>query len=75
MSGSLPEVAIDFHPPPSYCPASRDRQKASRESRAVKIRNSLKSAKARDKNNFVVRRKGRLYVLNKKNPRMKTRQG
>jgi large subunit ribosomal protein L36 len=43
--------------------------------RAVKIRNSLKSAKARDKNNFVVRRKGRLYVLNKKNPRMKARQG
>ncbi len=41
----------------------------------MKIRNSLKSAKARDKDNFVVRRKGRLYVLNKKNPRMKTRQG
>ncbi len=41
----------------------------------MKIRNSLKSAKLRDKDNFVVRRKGRLYVLNKKNPRMKTRQG
>lgn len=42
---------------------------------AMKIRNSLKSAKARDKNCRVVRRRGRVYVINKKNPRMKTRQG
>jgi large subunit ribosomal protein L36 len=41
----------------------------------MRIRNSLKSAKARDKNNRLVRRKGRLYVINKKNPRMKVRQG
>ncbi|MCS6920551.1 type B 50S ribosomal protein L36 [Elioraea thermophila] len=41
----------------------------------MRIRNSLKSAKVRDKNNRLVRRKGRVYVINKKNPRMKTRQG
>jgi large subunit ribosomal protein L36 len=41
----------------------------------MKIRNSLKTAKARDKNCFLVRRKGRVYVLNKKNPRLKARQG
>ena len=41
----------------------------------MKIRNSLKSAKTRDKNCEVVRRRGRLYVLNKKNPRLKARQG
>lgn len=41
----------------------------------MKIVNSLKSAKKRDKNNRVVRRKGRIYVINKKNPRMKARQG
>jgi len=41
----------------------------------MRIRNSLKSAKLRDKNNRLVRRKGRVYVINKKNPRMKTRQG
>jgi len=41
----------------------------------VKIRNSLKSAKKRDKNCRIVRRKGRVYVINKTNPRMKTRQG
>ncbi|MEX0809835.1 MAG: type B 50S ribosomal protein L36 [Dongiaceae bacterium] len=41
----------------------------------MKVRNSLKSAKTRDKDCVVVRRKGRVYVINKKNPRFKTRQG
>jgi large subunit ribosomal protein L36 len=41
----------------------------------MKIVNSLKSAKRRDKNCRVVRRKGRTYVINKSNPRFKARQG
>ena len=41
----------------------------------MRIVNSLKSAKKRDKNNKVVRRKGRTYVINKTNKRMKARQG
>jgi ribosomal protein L36, bacterial type len=41
----------------------------------VKIRNSIKSAKVRERNCVVVRRRGRLYVINKKQPRYKTRQG
>ncbi len=41
----------------------------------VKIRNSIKSAKMRERNCVVVRRRGRLYVINKKQPRYKTRQG
>ena len=41
----------------------------------MKIVNSLKSAKVRDKNCKVIKRKGRLFVINKKNPRMKARQG
>ena len=41
----------------------------------MKVFNSLKSAKNRDKNCKVVRRKGRLYVINKLNPRFKARQG
>ena len=41
----------------------------------MKVVNSLKSAKKRDKNCRVVRRKGRLYVINKSNPRFKARQG
>ncbi|MFO7482094.1 50S ribosomal protein L36, partial [Oceanibaculum nanhaiense] len=33
----------------------------------MKIVNSLKSVKQRDKNCRIVRRRGRLYVINKKN--------
>jgi large subunit ribosomal protein L36 len=42
---------------------------------AMKVLNSIKSAKRRDKNSKVVRRKGRVYVINKVNPRFKARQG
>lgn len=41
----------------------------------MKVINSLKSAKSRDKDCRVVRRKGKLYVINKKNPKFKARQG
>jgi large subunit ribosomal protein L36 len=41
----------------------------------MKVRNSLRSLKRRDKDCRVVRRKGRIYVINKKNPRFKARQG
>jgi large subunit ribosomal protein L36 len=51
------------------------RPKQHRVVRAMRVRNSLRSAKVRDKNCRVVRRRGRVYVINKKNPRMKCRQG
>jgi large subunit ribosomal protein L36 len=41
----------------------------------MKVLSSLKSAKKRDKNCQVIKRRGRLYVINKKNPRYKARQG
>ncbi|HEY2885446.1 MAG: type B 50S ribosomal protein L36 [Micropepsaceae bacterium] len=41
----------------------------------MKVRNSLRSLKKRDKDCRIVRRKGRVYVINKKNPRFKARQG
>ncbi len=41
----------------------------------MKVVNSLKTVKNRDKNCRVVRRKGRVYVINKRNPRFKARQG
>ena len=41
----------------------------------MKVRNSLKSAKTRDRNCVVVRRRGRVYVLNKRNKRFKARPG
>ncbi len=40
----------------------------------MKIRNSLRSLKKRDKDCRVIRRRGRTYVINKKNPRFKARQ-
>jgi len=58
-----------------YGPDKFSRGPLTRRLQAMKIVNSLKSAKSRDKNNRIVRRKGRLYVINKKNPRMKCRQG
>jgi len=41
----------------------------------MKIKNSLKSLKARHRENRLVRRKGRIYIINKSNPRFKARQG
>jgi large subunit ribosomal protein L36 len=41
----------------------------------MKIRNSLRTAKARHKDCRMVRRKGRIYIINKTNPRFKARQG
>jgi large subunit ribosomal protein L36 len=61
-------AAIDFGASAPYLPAlARDS--------VMKIANSLKSLKKRDKNCRVVRRKGRVYVINKVNPRFKARQG
>ena len=41
----------------------------------MKVRCSLKSAKTRDKDCKVVKRKGRVYVINKTKPKFKARQG
>ncbi|GAM06021.1 50S ribosomal protein L36 [Novosphingobium sp. MBES04] len=40
----------------------------------MKIRNSLKSLKGRHRDNRVIRRRGRTYVINKTQPRFKARQ-
>ena len=41
----------------------------------MKVLSSLKSAKTRHPGCKVVRRKGRVYVINKQAPRFKARQG
>jgi ribosomal protein L36 len=41
----------------------------------MKIKNSLKALKARHRDNQLVRRKGRIYIINKTAPRFKARQG
>jgi large subunit ribosomal protein L36 len=46
-----------------------------RKLKIMKVVSSLKSLKKRDINCKVVRRRGKLYVINKKNPKFKARQG
>ena len=41
----------------------------------MKIRNSLRSLRGRHRNNRMVRRRGRVYIINKTNRRYKARQG
>ncbi len=41
----------------------------------MKIKNSLKALKARHRDCQLVRRKGRVYIINKTAPRFKARQG
>ena len=41
----------------------------------MKVRNSLKSLRSRHRNNQLVRRRGRVYVINKTQRRFKARQG
>jgi large subunit ribosomal protein L36 len=40
----------------------------------MKIRNSLRSLRARHRDNRLVRRKGRVFIINKTNPRYKAKQ-
>tara|TARA_Y100000996_G_scaffold388034_1_gene347301 strand:- start:2013 stop:2138 length:126 start_codon:yes stop_codon:yes gene_type:complete len=41
----------------------------------MKVKNSLKSLRARHRDNRLIKRKGRLFVINKNNKRFKARQG
>ena len=41
----------------------------------MKIVRSLKTLKSRHKDCRLIRRKGRVYIINKTNPRFKARQG
>jgi large subunit ribosomal protein L36 len=43
--------------------------------RAMKVRNSLKSLRNRHRDNQLVRRRGRVYIINKTQKRFKARQG
>ena len=41
----------------------------------MRVLSSLKSAKKRDKDCQVIKRRGKVFVINKKKPRFKARQG
>jgi large subunit ribosomal protein L36 len=72
-------VGLTGHKPPHSFRAFADHGLSGRfwlkKARVMKVRNSLRSLKKRDKDCRVIRRKGRVYVINKKNPRFKARQG
>jgi large subunit ribosomal protein L36 len=68
---------LDYPTPPLYRPSfiASPKPKRQQARRAMKIRNSLKSLKDRHRDNRVIRRRGRTYVINKTNRRFKARQG
>ena len=45
-----------------------------KKNKKMKIASSLKSLKKRDLNSKLVKRRGRVYIINKKNPKFKARQ-
>jgi large subunit ribosomal protein L36 len=65
---------IDRHFRRPYDPGSRFELGIAAAS-PMKVRSSLKSLKGRHRDCKVVRRKGRVYVINKTDPRFKAKQG
>ena len=59
--------------PPSF--RARRRPFCLTEDRPMKIRNSLKALMTRHRANKLVRRRGRVYIINKVDKRFKARQG
>ena len=64
---------------PPMVRAENRRGRGARENRSgvgpMKVRNSLKSLRGRHRDNRIVRRKGRVYIINKTQRRFKARQG
>ncbi len=74
-------AAIETPPGPAlaaewnfFPPRRTDRGRIEDES-AMKFKNSLRSLKSRHRDCRIVRRKGRVYVINKTQRRFKARQG
>jgi large subunit ribosomal protein L36 len=69
-------AGIDNAAPPSLCAAQQiGARPGVRGTKSMKIKNSLRALKARHRDNRLVRRKGRVYVINKTQKRYKARQG
>jgi large subunit ribosomal protein L36 len=58
-----------------YLRAECFRASRARRTKLMKIKNSLRSLKERHRDNRLVRRKGRVYIINKTQKRYKARQG
>ncbi len=70
VAGSIPAA-----PTISFSFSGRSPETPVQEVGPMKIRNSLKALVARHRDNQMVRRKGRIYVINKTQKRFKARQG
>jgi large subunit ribosomal protein L36 len=68
---------LDAGPPAPYGPRNffKNLPRRARPEVTMKVRNSLKSLRGRHRDNRIVRRKGRVYVINKTQRRFKARQG
>jgi large subunit ribosomal protein L36 len=66
---------LDYRGAHLYAIALSTDTQISKANEIMKIRNSLKSLKDRHRDNRVIRRRGRTYVINKTNRRFKARQG
>ena len=76
VTGSIPVPPTTGFTAPHYGVNSNWRKDAPRlKEKAMKVKNSLRSLKQRHRDCRVVRRKGRVYVINKTQPRFKARQG
>jgi large subunit ribosomal protein L36 len=60
---------------PTRICANKEIPRRARPEVIMKVRNSLKSLRGRHRDNRIVRRKGRVYVINKTQRRFKARQG
>ena len=69
------KVHIIMVPPPKEAPFPKGTGAIYYLVIGMKIRNSLKSLRKRHRDNRLVRRKGRVYIINKTQRRFKARQG
>jgi large subunit ribosomal protein L36 len=75
IKGGTPRAARSPLRPWSQVNATGASRAATRKGTAMKVANSLRSLKTRHRDCQVVRRKGRVYVINKTQKRYKARQG
>jgi large subunit ribosomal protein L36 len=67
------DIALTGRPSPPYL--HRQSCALRRGTKIMKIKNSLRSLRKRHRDNRLVRRKGRVYIINKTQKRYKARQG
>ncbi len=75
IAGQIGAVALDLGGTRPYAQPLFSTFQILQSESIMKIRNSLKSLKGRHRDNRVIRRRGRTYIINKTNRRFKARQG